>query len=403
MISVETFGHLGAATVVRTILSSNPSCAGDENRYDVPRKIPANRKLDVPDEELSSGQHLRRHLPWRSVSRFVTFSIGATVVLWLSLEAVFGLLEDDRESVPSKIQFVTMTSRDFIVADRDRGFRLRPNFSSPTLHINSLGFRGQELPADLADKRLILALGESTTFGWAVADDETYPGYLEGILNSSATDRRTVVVNAAVPSYSSQQVYLYAEQLLSQIRPQVVLVSILWNDLFYSSLEDWTPQSLLPLYPSRLQRTLIENSPFCRWLTRKPAGPERIDFFSQDALAEYKSNVGRIVRLCRSKGVDVLFVEPPLCEHLISPTGETMWKNRFSRDFVPQIADIFLAAQIEELESQQVPLIRHPLGISARSTSESFLDFLHPDRDGNKLIAQSVAAYLQEELPEKPQ
>ncbi len=322
-------------------------------------------------------------------------NISITIALWLCLEAIVWLSVDEQVSLLSKIQFVTMTSRDFVVADSDRGFRLRANFSVPALHVNSQGLRGKELPKDLVDKRLILALGESTTFGWPVTDDEAYPSRLEAILNSATLDNSNVVVNAGVPSYSSKQVLLYTEYLLTRFHPDIVLVSILWNDLFYSSLEDWTPQSLIPSYPSKLWQMLLAYSPLCRWLASKPTGPQLVDFYSLDALMEYKRNVAQIARLCKSRGISVLFVEPSFSEQMISDTGETIWKNRFSRQFLPKLADIFLSAQIEAIESQEVPLIRHPLGISERSTSENFLDFVHPDEKGNEIIAQVIANYLE--------
>ena len=215
------------------------------------------------------------------------------------------------------------------------------------------------MPKDLANQRLVLALGESTTFGWAVADDESYPHHLETILNSDSEADNFVVVNAGVPSYSSQQVFLYAEQLLTRFHPHVVLVSILWNDLFYSSLEDWTPQSLVPRYPSELQKTMYQYSRVYRWFAGKPAKRQLVDYYSKDALAEYRKNIANIAGLCKSKGVPVVFVEPPFSEHWIEAAGVTTWANRFSREFIPKLADIFLETQIQETESQQVPFVRH--------------------------------------------
>ena len=327
--------------------------------------------------------------------RFVAINTGTTVALWLCLEVFFGLFMGTRVSVHSRIQFATMTSRGFIAADGKRGFRLRPDYADSTVHTNAQGFRGNELPTDLDEKRLILALGESTTFGWGVADDETYPSHLEKILNSPS-DQGFVVVNAGVPSYSSQQVLLYAKELLDRFHPDVVLVCLLWNDLFYSSLEDWTPQSLVPEYPSPMQQALFGYSRVYRWLNSRPDGPELVNFYSNDALEQYRANIASIVRLCRSKDVAVVFVEPPFSEALVPKAGVNIWKNRFSKKFTPKLADLFLAAQIEATESEDVPLIRHDLGISERPQADLFLDFLHTDGKGNQIIAQAVATFLQE-------
>lgn len=330
----------------------------------------------------------------RSFWRVLAVNLGTAIVLWLCVEAIAGLFVEDQSATLSRIQFANMTSRGFVEADDHRGFRLRTNFRSATLNTNSQGFRGKELPAEIADKRLVLALGESTTFGWAVGDEESYPSHLERILNATSDDP-VVVVNAGIPSYSSQQVLLYAEELLQRYRPTVVLVSILWNDLFYSSLEDWTPESLVPPYPSQWQSAMFKYSRVYRWLASRPRR-RQLDYYSPEALVEYRSNIARMIALCRSHGVPVVFVEPPFCEQLIEGSGVAIWEDRFSKGFVPKLADMFLEAQVQETESRQVPLTRHELGVSARPTAEQFLDFLHPDSQGNQVMAQSIARVLQE-------
>ena len=77
---------------------------------------------------MSSGRHPSKNPVWRLSLRIVVINAGTMIVLWLCLEAVFGLLAEGRVSVNSKIQFVTMSSRDFIVGDADKGYRLRANF-----------------------------------------------------------------------------------------------------------------------------------------------------------------------------------------------------------------------------------------------------------------------------------
>ena len=341
--------------------------------------------------------YILKNLNWRSALLVLVINLGITLAIWLCIEMFFGAFIERRGSSLAQIQFAIMTSREFTVADSDRGFRLRKNFSSSTIHTNSQGFRGKEIPKVLTNQRLVLALGESTTFGWGVGDDESYPSQLERILNSTSANKPFVVVNAGIPSYSSRQVFLYADQLLTRLQPDVVIVSILWNDLFYSSIEEWKPQSLVPPYPSGLQQILFKYSHVYRWSTSKSARPELVNFYSKDAVTEYQKNIESILTLCKSKGIPVIFVEPPFSAHLIPKAGLTIWETRLSEKFVPEIADLFLAAQLQELESRQVPFVRHLLGISKRPTPEYFSDFLHTNVEGNRIIAQRIADFLHDD------
>ncbi len=66
---------------------------------------------------------------------------------------------------------------------------------STELRINSMGFRDEE--ASLQAPRVV-AVGDSTTMGWGVAEEEAYPALLESRL-------RIRVLNAGVPSYGTRR------------------------------------------------------------------------------------------------------------------------------------------------------------------------------------------------------
>src|SRR2546428_8348394 len=57
-------------------------------------------------------------------------------------------------------------------------------------HTNALGLRGPELVADRRTR--ILAAGDSCTWGWRVADDESYPAVLQAFLERAAPGRYDV-------------------------------------------------------------------------------------------------------------------------------------------------------------------------------------------------------------------
>jgi lysophospholipase L1-like esterase len=95
---------------------------------------------------------------------------------------------------------------------------------------NSQGFRGREFGAgELRDRKVVLCLGDSTTFGMFVEADEAYPAVLESFLRQRGwTD--VLVVNAGVNGYDLSQYDASLKALLRRFKPDVVTVGLCMND-----------------------------------------------------------------------------------------------------------------------------------------------------------------------------
>jgi hypothetical protein len=96
---------------------------------------------------------------------------------------------------------------------------------------NSLGLRSPEISA--VKKPAVyrcLCLGDSTTFGNAVAQEATYPYRLQEILG--ATNRAALeVINAGVGGYNTLQEVGLMERLAPTIKPDVVVIGFFLNDI----------------------------------------------------------------------------------------------------------------------------------------------------------------------------
>jgi len=88
---------------------------------------------------------------------------------------------------------------------------------------SSLRSNGRSLDETISRRQPILAVGDSFTFGDEVEDSETWPAYLEEILN-------TRVLNAGVGAYGIDQAFLRAELLLDKYDPAVVILSFISDD-----------------------------------------------------------------------------------------------------------------------------------------------------------------------------
>ena len=126
-------------------------------------------------------------------------------------------------------------------ADPDLGFIHVPNQSGylddGLATINSLGLRGPlpEIPKPEHEFR-VLAIGDSTTFGWGVNDDETYCARLEAMLRHEYPDRTVRVVNGGVGAYDLDRAAGLLEHLGPKLQPDLVLVGAYWNDLPYEGV-----------------------------------------------------------------------------------------------------------------------------------------------------------------------
>jgi len=114
----------------------------------------------------------------------------------------------------------------------------------PEVTYNSLGFRGNELEKEKPDNTFrIFAVGGSTTFGRGIADTETWPVYLQQIINEKITDKDIQVINAGIPQATSGQEYDLIKDKLSSLGPDLIITYDGWNDSIYhdvkTTIQNW--------------------------------------------------------------------------------------------------------------------------------------------------------------------
>lgn len=105
---------------------------------------------------------------------------------------------------------------------------LNADFSGGAVRVNSLGFRGPEVP-ELADNRLF-AVGDSVTFGFGVEEKQTFHAVAAQIAGSSGAPAFDVV-NAGLSGAGLPYYYHVIRRQCRALRPNVVLVSVVLNDL----------------------------------------------------------------------------------------------------------------------------------------------------------------------------
>jgi lysophospholipase L1-like esterase len=221
----------------------------------------------IMDYGIDSQAGIMRAL-FKDVARAV---LGATVgmlVLELLLRAAF------HRSLDFSIEMWKYAAElKRAVPNADLSFEHRPNshafLMGVDVRINSQGLRDNEYPlARHQDTYRVLMLGDSTTFGWGVALDDTSAKLLEHGLNSGATSNlRFEVINGGVGNYGTVQEVTYYETRGRALRPDLVILVYFINDAEPVPVERRGPlldrSYLLAFTVSRFER-------FLQRLNRRP-------------------------------------------------------------------------------------------------------------------------------------
>lgn len=142
---------------------------------------------------------------------------------------------------------------DFIIADPDCGWALRPNFTGwmdyenfLKVHINSAGFRDREhsVAKPIGTVRFAI-LGDSYMQGMNVPLEKTFSSFLEGNLNGclGLAGKKAEVINFGVSGYGTAQELLTFRHHAVDYKPDVVLLAFYTNNDVYNNYRPLNPAS----------------------------------------------------------------------------------------------------------------------------------------------------------------
>ncbi len=206
--------------------------------------------------------------------------------------------------------------------DRDLFWRLRPDqivtskfFEGKTYRINSLGLRGEEVASHKTRGR-ILTLGNSCTFGWGVAYEDTYAQQLESLLNGAYE-----VVNCGVPGYSSFQGRCFFANELARLQPDIILILFAWNDHWAAAnhiadKDQQFPPGIVIAVQNFLSR--FHSYRFLKKLLLSGIEKEPDSLFDRMAPVyrvgprDFQDNLREICRVARTKGITPILLTSPI-------------------------------------------------------------------------------------------
>ena len=164
---------------------------------------------------------VRKNLP-----SLVLISLPALVVILLAIEVALRLAGyvpyylDRQAFMPS--------------ANENAIYTLRPNhrglYAGVPIQVNSLGFRGAELPSAADAALRVVILGDSIAFGQGVNEHETLSEQLRSRLQENIAGR-VLVANLGVPGYDTCQEHIRLSEQGLSFSPHLVYLLYFENDV----------------------------------------------------------------------------------------------------------------------------------------------------------------------------
>ena len=225
--------------------------------------------------------------------KLVLFVLLPTIILTATLELSARLFFPTQSSIltlPLPEEYAGL-----LRMDPDLFWSLKPNlkttYKNGDLTTNALGLRSKDIYKKEQNEYRILSLGESSTFGVGVDNQQTYSAILEHLLNQNPSKTKYSVINAGVSAYSSFQSLIYLKKRGLHLKPDMILLYHELNDYLPSSLRDSThnelgvhktDQQLFNSKTAGVNRFLMKHSSFIRLINYILARNQINHFNKQD-------------------------------------------------------------------------------------------------------------------------
>lgn len=258
---------------------------------------------------------------------------------------------------------------------------LRTTYQKVPVVINELGLRDRPIEPKTPERRRLLLLGDSVTFGWGVPIEDTYGRQLEKVLANSGVNAETV--NSGVCGYNTVQQEAFLSTRGDRIDPDGVLLLFVDNDV--QPVEPIKRERTVALWqdgPSSLISRLLRES----WLYRifyhlvpfvlaKPAPPPVADGAWRDSMQAIRN----IDAYCRKKGI------------FFAPFLFRMSRNPHTDAILRSLDEVAVQGSFRVHDTQ-------PWFANLRPSSlvNSMVD-AHPNAAGHRVLAAGMAAALLED------
>jgi lysophospholipase L1-like esterase len=300
---------------------------------------------------------------------------------------------------------------DYLTA-RDAPLRWR---FSATDGRNSLGLRNREVGPKKPGVLRILFLGDSLIWSGETSSGELYTEVLERRLNSyySNGPKTVETINAGIPGYTTYQELEFLKIYGMDMKPDLVILGFVFNDLYYKYLHRPTRQRLIEsepatyLYhfdPSGFPGMLFTRSYFAHnvvdrvellWkkLRRRPIFrfEQRRDFYlawKSYGWPQTRKLIGEMQALLKGQGIPLTVMVFPVSDQV-----DDKWRK------LDEAYVLYPQRKIAEIcDEYRIPRIDFTGPLYQNGGPVLFRDFLHLNGKGNDIVTEELSKYLVNQL-----
>lgn len=299
---------------------------------------------------------------------------------------------------------------------------------------NSLGFRGEEPPADFDARVTVVAVGGSTTECMYLSDGTDWPAVTAREVRRSFP--ALWMNNAGLNGHSTFGHLVLLRQRLLALRPKVIVLMAGINDVAREDLGEYDAMQIGPRGPLEMlaQHSALASLGLNAWRSWKasragllhqqldlrswPGGMERradaeglLAYHRRQFLPGYRQRLQAFTRLCREAGIDVVLVTQPA---LYGPatddvTGVDLGRiaaaeaDRVNGALGWEILELYNDVTRETGRADGLAVV--DLARALPKSSRYFYDFLHFTREGaarvGGIVAPPLCARLAARFPER--
>lgn len=294
------------------------------------------------------------------------------------------------------------------------GYRLKPKYSTTvqnyssalvidklppwTIVSNAQGFRVSSKETTKTEGRTLHVLGDSSSFGWGVEYEKSYPSQLTEKLNSIAPFN---LRNLSLPGFSTFQGKLLWQEFGNVQNGDWVILSFGWNDSYPSLQTDRRQFDLRNSIAGKINWKLKHLLLF-RWIRTwgLPRHAQDHKEGTRVSLTQYRRNLESLVDEIRDKGGKPIFVSVCNLSAYRDAARETIEnkKTRFFdfpstlKPYLSTIHDRFPDLFVTYFEAYGKDMEDDPM------LAFLFPDNCHPNEIGHSLMAEVLFEALKEEI-----